>query len=221
MNRVYSDKGVEGLVDLLEGKPGAYKDRLKREMDKARFLENASPEEIEALEQRESNDRNAKELEKIRKENEEFRKQMTEKEERAQLASLESQVHPAFDKYRFADKLGNADDELMFDEMLWNSALKRLEPYEEKGIDLSPELVEREFRTVATAIRKRIGLQAEKKASKVIEQKKKEATENVQAKVMSGYKRGGVADEARDLINNNNLTGLLKNWGKYGSVFKK
>lgn len=221
MNRVYSDKGVEGLVDLLEGRPGAYQERVKQEMQKAQFLENASPDELEAYKTREANDRNSKELERMRKENEDFRRQMSEKEEKAELASLESRVHPAFDKYRFADKLGNADDELMFDEMLWSSALKRLEPYEEQGVGITPELVEREFRSVATAIRKRIGLQAEKKASKVIEQKKNEATENVQQKVMSGYKRGGVADEARGLINDGNLAGLLKNWGKYGSVFKK
>jgi predicted ATPase with chaperone activity len=109
----------------------------------------------------------------------------------------------------------------MFDEMLWNTALKRLEPYEEKGLDLTPELVEREFYNVSKALRSRIGLQAEKKASKAIEQKKREATENVQSKVMSGYKTEGAAQEARGLIDSNNLTGLLKNWGKYGSLFKK
>ena len=221
MNKVYGEKGVEGLVDLLEGKQGAYKEQLRREMDKARFLENASPEELESYQQREASEKQARELERMKQEYEEFRQQMTQKEEQAELASLESRVHPAFDKYRFADKLGNADDEHMFDEMLWNSTLKRLEPYEEKGMTISPELVEKEFKTVASAIRRRIGMQAEKKASKVIEQKKTEATENVQAKVRSGYKRGGVAEEARSLINDGNLTGLLKNWGKYGSVFKK
>jgi hypothetical protein len=220
MNKVYGERGVEGLVDLLEGRQGAYKESVKRELERAKFLEKASPEEIEALEAREEAQKNAKEIARIRKENEDFKKQMTEKEERAELASLESKVHPVFDKYRFADKLGDADDEHMFDEMLWSSALKRLEPYEDKGLEITPELVDREFRSVASSIRKRIGLQAEKKASKVIQQKKKEATENVQATVRNGYKQGGASKEARDLINSGNLTGLLKGWGKYGSLFQ-
>jgi len=219
MNRTYQERGVEGLVDLLEGRSGAYKDVIKREMDRARFLERASPEEIEALHAKESAEKNAREVEKMKREYEEFKKQITEKEERAELASLESRVHPVFDKYRFAEKLGDANDEHMFDEMLWNSALKRLEPYEEQGLELTPELIEREFRSVASTIRKRIGLQAEKKAARVVEQKKKEATENVQTKVMSGYRAGGTAKEARDLIDSGNLTGLLKGWGKYGGLF--
>lgn len=218
MNEVFQNKGVEGLIDLLEGKEGAYKERLQREIQKAQFLENASPEELEAYKQREAYTQTQKELERIRRENEEFKTKMQQEKEQAELAAIESRVHPVFDRYRFADKLDSADDEQMFDEMLWTSAIKRLEPYEEQGA-LTPEIIEREFRAVASSIRNRIGLQAEKKASKVIEQKKKEATENVQAKVMSGYKKGGAAEEARNLINDGNITGLLKNWGKYGSLF--
>jgi hypothetical protein len=214
--------GVEGVIDLLEGRQGAYQNWLKKQIDRHEFLRDATPEERAALESREKADKSARELEKIRKENEEFRKQMVQEKEQAELKSLESRVHPVFDKYRFADKLGDSNDEHMFDEMLWNSALKRLEPYEEQGLAITPELIEREFRNVAIAIRKRIGLQAEKKAAKVVEQRKQEATENVQAKVRSGYKSENVsAKEARDLIEGRNLTGLLKNWGKYGGLFNK
>lgn len=221
MENAFQKAGIEGVIDLLEGKQGAYKSWEKRAIEKAQFLERASPEEIQALEAREHAQRSSKELERIRKENEDFRKQMTETKETAELRSLESRVNPVFDKYRFADKLGDAHDEQMFDEMLWNSALKRLEPYEEQGLEITPDLVDREFRNVAAALRKRIGVQAEKKAARVVDQKKQEATENVQAKVMSGYKTGGVQKEAKDLIDSRNLTGLLKNWGKYGGVFRK
>ena len=86
---------------------------------------------------------------------------------------LESTVHPSFDRYRFADKLGDANTEAMFDEMLWNSALKRLEPYEEKGIPLTSDLVEKEFKAVSVALRKQINVQAEKKAAKAVAQRKR------------------------------------------------
>lgn len=222
LETAFQKGGVEGVIDLLEGRNGAYQSWLKKQIDRHEFLRDATPEERAALEAREKADKSVRELERIRKENEEFRKQMVEEKEQAEMRSLESRVHPVFDKYRFADKLGDANDEHMFDEMLWNSALKRLEPYEEQGLAITPDLIEREFRNVAIAIRKRIGLQAEKKAAKVVEQRKQEATENVQAKVRSGYKSdGGAAKEARDLIEGRNLTGLLKNWGKYGNLFNK
>lgn len=221
MNDVYANQGVEGLVDLLEGRRGAFKDYEKRIVDRNRFMEKASPEEIEALTAREELDKMRRENERTKKANEEFKQQVTSEKEQAELRSMESRVNPVFEKYRFADKLGDAHDEHMFDEMLWNSALKRLEPYEEKGLDITPELVEREFRSVAGAIRKRIGVQAEKKASRTIEQKKQEATENIQAKVKSGYKTGGATEEAKGLINNGNLSGLFKQWGKYKGVFNK
>lgn len=210
-------KGPEHLVDLLQG-PGAFDRLVNQRVQRMEFMKNASPEEIQALESRERAESTQKELDKIRKEQEEFKKQVMSERETAEERALESKINPVFDKYRFAEKLGNPDDEQMFDEMLWNSTLKRLEKYEEQGLDLSKELVEREFRGVATAIRKRIGAQADKTVSKVVEQKKREATENVQAKVMSGYKSGGAAQEARDLLSKGDVTSLLKGWGKYGSL---
>lgn len=221
LETAYREAGEEGVIDLLSGQKGAYKSFIQKQIERESWLKKASPEEIEALEAREANARSQKEIERIRKENEKFRQEMKQERETADLRSLESRVNPVFDKYRFADKLGDANDEHMFDEMLWNSALKRLEPYEEQGIDITLELIEKQFREVAMTIRKRIGQQAEKKASKVVEQKKQEATENAQAKVKSGYKTSGTAKEAGDLINSGNLTGLLKNWGKFGSVFNK
>lgn len=221
LENAYQNGGVEALVDLLEGRQGAFNEWEKSRMDRADFLRKASPAEKELFETKERESLRQRELEKIRRENEEFKKSVQAEREAAELRSLESTVHPAFDRYRFADKLGDSDTEQMFDEMLWNSALKRLEPYEEKGIPLTADLVEKEFKTVAVALRKRINVQAEKKAAKAVEQKKQEATENVQAAVSSGYRNSNLQKEASDMIRGGNLTGLLKQWNKYGSVFGK
>jgi len=216
LDRAFNE-GPEKLLEML--KPGALQEIVSKHIERQEFLKHASPEEIKALEAQERADRTAKELEKIRKEQEEFKKQVMGEKEQAEEKALESKIHPIFDKYRFADKLGDAQDELLFDKMLWTTALERLEQYETQNVAITPELIDKEFRNVAGSIRKRINVQAEKKAGKVVEQKKREATENVQAKVMSGYKTGGTAQEARNLIQQGDLTSLLKGWGKYGSLF--
>jgi flagellar hook protein FlgE len=212
-------QGPEALFDLLNGRQGAFRDYVSKQQERQEFLRHASPEEIKALEAQERAEKVEKELARIRKEQEEFQKKISQEKEQTEEKALESQVHPVFDKYRFADKLGNPQDELIFDKMLWRESLERLEQAEEQGLRITPELIDREFRTVASTIRNRINSQAEKKAGKVVEQKKREATENVQSKVMSGYKTGGTAQEARDLMQKGDLTSLLKGWGKYGNLF--
>lgn len=221
LEQAYQSSGIEGLVDLLEGRQGAFQDWEKSRLDRHEMLKKASPAERELFEARESEAKRQREIEKIRKENEDFKRSVQAEKETAELRSLESTVHPVFDRYRFADKLGDSDTEQMFDEMLWNAALKRLEPYEEKGLPITQDLVDREFKSVSTALRKRINLQAEKKAAKVVEQKKREATENVQAAVSNGYRSSSAAKEAEDLIKSGNIAGLFRGWGKYGKVFNK
>ena len=106
----------------------------------------------------------------------------------------------------------------MFDEMLWQTSLKKLEEYEQKGLDISPEVIDREFRAVSSALRRRINVQAEKRASKAVDQKKQEATENVQARVKSGYT--GKSDEARlkQMISDGDTGSIFKNWSSFKNV---
>lgn len=219
LEKAYQEGGVEGLVDLLEGKQGAFNEWEKSRLDRYEALKKASPAERELYAAKEQELRRQREIDRIRKENEDFKKSIQAEREAAEMKSLESTVHPAFDRYRFADKLGDADTEQMFDQMLWDTSLKRLEQYEERSVPITADLVEQEFKAVATALRKRINVQADKKAARAVEQKKQEATENVQAAVSSGYRSSSLQKEASDMIKSGNLTGLLKQWNKYGSVF--
>lgn len=216
LDEAFKRGGAEEVVDLLSGRKGAFAEQVKKQLERAKFLERASPEEVEALTARELAEKQARDNEQLRKENEEFKKQMLTEKEATELRAVESRVNPVFNKYRFADKLGDADDEHMFDEMLWTTALKRLEPYEEQGLEITAELAEREFSAVASQIRKRIGVQAERKASRAINQKKQEATENVQSQLMSGYKSQN--SKAQDYLNRGDTSGLIRNWG---SLFSK
>lgn len=214
-------QGPEHLFDVLTGKRGSFQELIQKAIEKRDFLKNASPEEVHSMEIRERAERLEKQNQDLQKRNEEFMKKVETEREQAETRSMESRVHPVFEKYRFADKLGNEVDEHMFDEMLWNSALKRLEPYEEKGLEITPELVDREFRTVAQSIRNRIGVQADKKVARVVEQKKQEATENVQAKVKQGYNKGGEDEKKlKQLIQSGDTGSIFKNWSTFGKLLR-
>jgi hypothetical protein len=130
-------------------------------------------------------------------------------------------VNPVFEKYRFDGQLGDEADEDLFDRMLWNTTMERLKPYEAQGVELTRELLDKEFGSVAMQLRKRLNVQAEKRAAGVVEKKKQEATQSVQASTMSAYQKGGASKEANDLISKGDFTSLFKNWGKYGSALNK
>lgn len=221
LEKAWKEGGVAGLVDLLEGQTGAYKSHIAREMERADYLRKATPEQRTALEEQDKRTAAERDVARLRQENEEFRKRVEADREASEMRSLEGRVHPAFERHRFAGKLGNQDDEHVFDSALWQLALKRLEPYEEQGLDITSELVEREFRSVAATLRKRIGAQADKQVAKTMEKKKQEATENAQTKAMSGFQSSKLAEEASQKIRGGDLTGLLRNWGKYGGLFNK
>lgn len=211
-------QGYDVLIDTLAGRQGAFDEFVAQKRQRVELQKN-NPEAFAALEAKELADKLAKELEKQKSENEKFKKSVTEDREAAEVKALESRVNPVFQKYRFADKLGNPHNEQMIDEMLWNSAMKRLEPYEEQNLDLTPDIIDKEFRAAAQSIRSVIGTQAEKKAAKVVEQKKQEATENAQAKVMSGYTKGGTHAEAKKLLDAGDIKGIFKNWGNLKTAF--
>ena len=213
LEKAYAERGEEGVIDLIAGKPGASAEYIQRRIDRAKFLEKASPAEKAALEAKERLDAQEREIANLRKEGETREQRIAAEREAAELAATESTVHPVFEKYRFDGKLGSADDEEIFDEMLWNTALKRLKPYEDKGLPMTKELVDREFRTVATQLRKRINMQAEKKAAAVVEQKKQEATENAQASTVGAYKKGGMSAERDSMLNKGDLAGFFRSFG--------
>ena len=102
--------------------------------------------------------------------------------------------------------------------MLWTEALQRLEQYEEKSIDLTPELIDKEFRNAATLIRGEISSQAQKKAGQVISQKKQEATENVQSKVKSAHASSSDQEKLKQLIQSGDTNSIFKNWGTFGKL---
>lgn len=218
LDQAFQQNGAEGVFDLLNG-PGAFKAYVSKHAERERILTEGTPAQVEELKRREAVDADRRRIDEIERRNKDLEKKLGEKEEQFETRAMQSIVNPSFEKYRFADKLGDPNTEHRLDRMLWRDAMDTLEEYEKQGVDITPELVNKEFAASAGLLKKQINAQAEKKAAKVVEQKKQEATENVQAKVMSGYKTGGNAKEARDLINNGNLTALLKGWNKYGSLF--
>lgn len=219
LNQIYKESGIEGLIDVLAAEEGGFQKLLEKKIEEREWRQNATPEEL-ALHQAEmaklSRD---KEYERLRKEFEDMKLAQQKTIEQAETKALESQVHPVFDKYRFAGKLGNAQDEHMLDKMLWNTALQALEDYPDDA-DISPEIIQKEFSSAAQTIRRLVNKQVDKGVTRAVEQKKKTAMETAQAQAIKQYSGGQGNAELRKALERPNvntvtqmLTGILKRNG--------
>lgn len=213
LEEIWQRGGVEGLIDHLEGQ-GAYESRVAAGIKRQKELEAMSPAAREAALAKEAADRQTKELERIRSENESFRTKMAQEREQADISAMEAKVHPVFQKHAFAGKLGDSDAEEMFDEMLWSKANNRLEQYEEAGVTITPELIEREYSAVAKVLRSKLAAQGEKAAAKTIEKKKKEASETLQADLRSGYKPKSGNKELQEYLDKGDTKSILQNFSR-------
>jgi len=223
LEQAWAKRGAEGVLDLLLAKQGGSQAWVQKQVERAKFMERASPEEIEALTARELLEAQTREVQQLRKEQADYRKEIETKQEQAEMRVLESRVNPTFEKYRFADKLGNPDAEHAFDTMLWTGALKSLEAYEERGVPITNELVNREFKKQADILNSQISKQADRRAKQSVEKSKQAAAESAQSSVRNGYQSAGNSKrkEANEMLSQGNLKGILRNWGTYRSVFGK
>lgn len=206
----FSSGGIKGLINLLAGADDAYERHLQAEFNRLETRRNATPNELERMDLEERLASERKEREKLARQVEDNLKKASEKEEISSMRALESIVHPAFDKHRFAGKLGDEVVETQLDQAVWDQALKRLEQYPD-NFDLTPALVEKEFREVSNAFRKIINKQAEQKAQKVVASKKVAAQEAAAAKAMKGYspKSSPAAEKFKTDMRSGNLVSAL------------
>lgn len=206
LERTYQEGGVEGLVDLLGGKKGHYREFLSAEIQKDARYKSATQAERERmdLEERVAKMQRDSELREKRAA-EEATKAKTEREA-AELTNLESQLVPAFNKHRFAGTLGNESQEQAFDQAIWNQAIANLEKLPDDQ-PLTSALIEKEFKTVATAFRAAIGKQASAQTKKVIESKKAAAQTQVAVAAQRGLAPQG-ADSMSAHIRKGGVGGL-------------
>jgi hypothetical protein len=200
VEQAFKKEGVAGLVDLFEGRQGAYDEWKQREVDKELMRRDASPAELERLEMMER-------IEKLQRESSRTKQEAEAREASAKAAQevavrerLEASINPAFDKVRFSGTLGDAALETRLDKGIWSDAMDQLAEVEEQygPQAVTPALAARIFKESAESVRKAISMQSKKEAAKATEQRRTEAQTKVQTATTSAARtsQGRQADMA-------------------------
>lgn len=184
LESTFQKQGAKGVINLLAGKDDAWDNQLKQEMARAKAYENATPDQRNYLELQEA-------LEAERKEKASILADVKSQTERAKLdreaadrSSAEAAVHPVFEKYRFAGKLGDTAVEQQLDDAIWSKAVRNIQEVPEH--ELTQARIDKEFRSVAATFQKMFKDQGSKNAEKVLAKKKENATAAVGAAAVKG-----------------------------------
>lgn len=208
LESAYSSEGIDGLIKLLSGGQDSLDAYVSRELDR-RQLKAEDPDAYNRLLEDEKAQAAVEAKDAERRKLEERLAALESDKESAELQATKAQVLPVFDKYRYAGKLGDEVAEHTFDEMLWNKALTKLEAYEEKGIEVTPGIINKEFKSASLVLSKYINKQATQKADKVVKQRKQAAKEAAQITAVSGDNKLRNDEKLMTQIKSGDLSGAL------------
>lgn len=210
IEKAFEEHGARGVVELLGGET-AWQKAVDDELKHRDYVNNLTAEEKYQLELENRDKKYQKQLEAERLKREEFQKQIEEKENQSYLRELESKLYPAFDRYRFAGKLGDPATENLYDEAIWGKVKERLAEYPDT-IELNQAVVDKEFRTVANMFRKHIKAQTEKQVKKTVENKKFETMRRAQVAAKKGLGSNTKQRQILESLKQGNLSSALELW---------
>lgn len=210
IDEAYEAHGAKGIVELLGGEE-AWQKAVDDELANREYIAGLSSEQKYKMEMEKRDKLYQQQLQAERSQRETFQKQMEEKEFQTSLRELESKLHPAFDRYRFAGKLGDAATENLYDEAIWGKVKERLAEYPD-DLELSQAIIDKEFRTVANAFKKHIKIQTEKQVKNTVAKRKSETAQRAQVAAKKGLKGSSAQRQMLQKLREGNLADALKLW---------
>ena len=207
LEAAFQEHGAKGIVELLGGVE-AWEDAVNKENEHREYVANLSSEEKYQLELQKRDEQYNKQLTAERQQRESFQQQIEQEKEQAEIRALQSKLEPAFDRYRFAGKLGDPETENLYDEAIWTKVRGRLSEYPDE-VELTQAMIDKEFRAVSSAFRKHIKSQTEKQLKKTVENKKAQTAQRVQMAAKKGLSGQSTQRKILDSIKSGNLTDAL------------
>lgn len=208
LETAYQSGGIEGLIDLLEGKQGASKEYIAKRLEQERLREAMSPAEraqLDMQERLEMDRRQREQQERIqRMELDKMQQRLAEADEKETRAL----ITPAFEKYRFTGKLGDPVAEHHFDQAVWMQALSNLEQMDDS--QLTPQVIDREFAKVSSAFARAAKMQADKATKQAVETKKQEAKTQAAVSAMQGMNNQSKEKDLNKRLWAGDTVGVLK-----------
>jgi len=205
---VYEKQGLKGLITMLEGPEGIDKFIKSYQSEQDRWADMSPAEKNAEIRARELESSVEKEK-SLREDYEKRIKELDERQKSADEKTFESKLHPAFDRYRFAGKLGDSVAEHRLDQAVWSQAMDALQPYEDKGVEITQSMIDKEFRKASQELSNIVNKQVDKKTKVAVQKAKTNAQTKAQAKVSQGMQTNQASEQFKKDINSGNIRDAL------------
>jgi hypothetical protein len=184
LSAAWEREGLDGLIKTLTGGKQTWDQVFDAERARRERIAKMSPAEKLAYEKEQEAATARAEKEKLADELNQTREQIKKEKEDADRSTLKGYMEPAFERARFAGKLGDETLEHELDEMLWEGTRAALSKLPDDVV-LTPQLIRQEFARRAKALGRAIEKQSTKKTRETLTQKKAEAKEQAQLAMKS------------------------------------
>lgn len=200
---IYSQHGIEGIVDVLTGEKGGYKKHLMKELEREAIKRTASPEQLKQIELMEELEKERSERRREKQSREAELTRVASDREASQLDKATASLLPVFESVRFAGRLGDTEAENLFDKQIWESTVDAMVnvPAEE----WTRERIQMEFKKNSLVYQKFIKQNEKATAKKVVEDKKKDAQVRIAQAVQSSQTASKGRTDITDSIRKGNI----------------
>lgn len=219
VEKAYQDRGVEGLVDLLEGEEGAYSKFIKQEISRIQNFENMSDSEKDVWQAKREIDKQTRDNKRLQADYEKKLAEINAAQERTTKQQLEASLHPAFDRNRFKGRLGNEVAEHRLDKAIWTEAMAELEALPE-NVEITPAIASKIFRKVKKDLDAVLAEQSDRKVKSAMDRTKKSAASKARATVTKGLSGSQQVEAFKSDMRKGDLVSGIKSFFAAGGKFE-
>jgi hypothetical protein len=196
LQEILDTQGFKGLIDQLNADNGGFKAWMDGELAKHEQRLHASEDELARIDAEDTASDLRKRLERMEQQQQQREEKVIEERNQAQIAKQASEINPIYFKHAFDGKLGDPVVEQTQNEVMFMKVTKTLDDLSEKGIKISPAIIEREFKSYSNRLLKSVNRKVRQNTTRAIDKKKIEATNNVQQQVRRGNTDASSIDNA-------------------------
>lgn len=211
LQSIIDTKGFEGLIDHLNADNGGFSAWMEHKMARQEQRLHATEDELAKYDAEDKASELQKRLELIERQQKEREERLSEESSQAEISKLQSMVNPIYFKYTFDGKLGDSVAEQRQNRAMFREVTSTLDALKDQGVNVTPQIVEREFRLYTTPLLKGVNRKVKQNTKRAIDKKKIEATTNAQQAVRKGYNNDSI-DAAMD--SGNWVQNVGKLWAK-------
>ena len=199
----------DGVIRLLTGGKGV-DDIIAERSARQQKRDAADPAELARMDADEALSHKSVEMQKVEARVKELEAKLEQNLTTVEQQKMESMMHPTFDKYRFSGKSGDQETANDMDEMLWLKATKTLDSYADQGINITSDIVDREFKRLHSIMSRAIKTESDAKVSEVIGTKKSNALGTAQTMVNKSLSSNSYGKKADEALANGDIKSFFK-----------